>query len=117
MKYFTVLFITLFSFVSISFAQDPIQVAPQMYKLLFENQHVRVLKVTFKPGEKIKEHSHPDHYVVVKTPGKLKIHKPDGTSTDADLKADQVLWIPAETHWAENMGKTTVELIVNELKK
>ena len=35
----------------------------------------------------------------------------------ANLSAGQVLWIPAETHWAENTGKTKVRLLVNELKE
>ena len=97
-------------------AADPLKVAPDMYSLLFENDQVRVMKVVFKPGQKIAEHSHPDHYVVVSHPGKLKITKKDGTSTDVELKTNEVLWIPAETHWAQNTGTTEVELIVNEMK-
>ncbi|RIL04517.1 MAG: hypothetical protein DCC75_12555, partial [Proteobacteria bacterium] len=92
--------------------KDPLTVAPDMYKLLFENDKVRVMEVTFKPGQKIAEHSHPDHFVFVKEPGKLKISKPDGTSSDADLKSEQVIWIPSESHWAENTGSTTVQLVV-----
>lgn len=98
-------------------AQDPLKVAPDMYKLLFENDRVRVMEVTFTPGQKIAKHSHPDHYVYVVEPGKLKISKPDGSIADADLKEGDVVWIPAETHWAENAGSTTIKLIVNELKK
>ncbi len=98
-------------------AADPLQVAPEMYKLLFENERVRVMEVTFKPGEKIAEHSHPDHYAYVAEAGQLKITKPDGTVSNADLKAGQVMWIPAETHRAENTGTTQVRLVVNELKE
>jgi len=99
-----------------AFAADPLKVAPDMYSLLYENEQVRVMTVTFKPGQKIAEHSHPDHYVVVTKPGKLKITKKDGTSSEVDLKMNQVMWINAETHWAENVGKSQVELIVNEMK-
>jgi len=97
-------------------AADPLAVAPDMYSLLFENQQVRVMKVKFQPGQKIKEHSHPDHYVVVEKPGKLRVFTKDGEHQDVDLKQDQVLWMPAQTHWAENIGSTPVELVVNELK-
>jgi quercetin dioxygenase-like cupin family protein len=97
-------------------AQDPLVVAPEMYRLLFENERVRVMEVTFQPGQKIAPHSHPDHYVYVAEAGKIRIFSPDGTSTDADLQVGQVLWLPAQTHWAENIGTTTVRLIVNELK-
>jgi beta-alanine degradation protein BauB len=95
---------------------DPLVVAPTMYKQLLDNPRVRVMEVTFQPGEKIGRHSHPDHYVYVVSAGKLRISKPDGSSVDADLQAGQVMWIPAETHWAENTGTTVVKLVVNELK-
>lgn len=105
-------------FVSAGFvaAQDPLAVAPGMYRLLFENDRVRVMEVTFQPGQKIAPHSHPDHYVYVAEGGTLRISKPDGSATDATVKPGDVLWIAAETHWAENVGTTVVRLVVNELK-
>lgn len=101
---------------SASFAEDPLNVAPKMYKRLFENEKVRVLEVTFNPGDKIKEHSHPDHFVTVLEAGRLKIFKPDGTSQEMELSKEQVVWIPAESHWAENVGKTRIKLLVSEMK-
>ena len=98
-------------------AQDPLAVAPHMYKLLFENERVRVMEVTFNPGDSIMPHSHPDHHVYVVTGGKLRISKPGGTSADADLKPGDVLYIAAETHWAKNTGTTPIRLVVNELKE
>jgi len=97
-------------------AEDPLKVAPDMYSLVFENERVRVLQVVFKPGQQIKKHSHPDHYVYVLEGGQLTISKPDGTSSIADVKPGQVIWIPAETHWAKNTGASQVRLLVNELK-
>ena len=98
------------------FAQDPLVVAPQMYKLRTENERIRVMEVTFAPGAKIEKHSHPDHMAYALSGGMLKIHKGDGTTQEADLKTGDVLWIPAEAHWAENTGQTTVRLLVVELK-
>jgi beta-alanine degradation protein BauB len=98
-------------------AQDPLKVAPDMYKLLLENDRVRVMEVVFKPGSKIAKHSHPDHFVYVAEAGKLTLHKGEGAKSDADLKIGDVMWIPAETHWAENIGTTQVRLIVTELKE
>lgn len=100
-----------------SFAADPLEVAPDMYKLKYENDRVRVMEVTFQPGQSIPEHSHPDHFVVVEEAGQLKITKADGTSMDADLKVGDVVWIDAETHSAVNTGKTQVRLLVTELKE
>ena len=97
-------------------ALDVLSVAPKVYKLAFENERVRVLEGTFKPGDKIGMHSHPDHFVYVVKGGKLKLTKPDGSSSVVDVKPGQVLWINAESHAAENAGNSTVKLVVNELK-
>lgn len=100
----------------VSFATDPLEADPDMYKLKFENEKVRVMEVTFQPGQSIAEHTHPDHFVHVEEAGQLKITKSDGTVTNADLKTGDVVWIPAETHRAENTGSTVVRLLVTELK-
>lgn len=103
--------------VGLAQAQDPLKAAPSMYTLIFENDRVRVMQVVFKVGEKIPQHSHPDHFVYVLEGGKAKISKPDGTAIDADFKAGQVVWLPAETHWAQNTGTTPLRLLVTELKE
>lgn len=110
-------FLVALSAVRMAWADDPLKVAPDMYKLVFENERVRVMEVTFNPGQKIAKHSHPDHYIYVVEPGTLTISKPDGSTTVAQLTTGQVIWIPAETHWAENTGATKVRLLVNELKE
>ena len=75
------------------------------------------MQVVFKPGEEIAKHTHPnDHFVYVLEGGPLRISHTDGTSNVADLKVGQVLWIPAETHWAKNVGTTQIRLLVSELK-
>ena len=101
----------------VSFAADPLEVAPDMYKLVFENDKVRVMQVTFKVGESIAPHSHPDHFVYVLEGGKLQITNGEGTVADADLKTGDVVWINAETHQATNTGTTSVRLLVTELKE
>lgn len=99
-----------------SLAQNPLIVAPTMYKVIFENERVRVMEFVIKAGEKIGMHSHPDHFGYIVKGGKIKISKPDGTSGVAELEAGKVLWINAETHQGENVGKTTIKLIITELK-
>ncbi len=111
-----ILVILLFAPAVFAAAPDPLQAAPNMYKLLFENEKVRVMEVFFKPGEKIAKHSHPDHFVTVLFPGELTIYKEDGSHAVNQLTTDQVVWIPAETHWAQNTGKTDVKLLVTEMK-
>ena len=98
-------------------AQDPITVGPDIYKKLFENERIRVIEVTFKPGAKMGLHSHPDHFVYALTEGKLIISKPDGTSQVVEGKPGLYFWIGAESHQAENIGTTEFKLLVTELKE
>lgn len=98
-------------------SMDPLAVAPEMYKKLFENGQVRVMEVTFAPGQKIDMHSHPDHFAYVVEGGSLRITNGAGKVTDATLTPGQVMWMDAESHRAENTGAGAVRLLVTELKR
>lgn len=97
-------------------SMDPMSVAPEMYKKLFENEQVRVMEVTFAPGGKIAMHSHPDHFVYVVEGGSLRITDDAGKVTDATVAPGQVLWFDGQSHRAENTGGSQVRLTVTELK-
>jgi quercetin dioxygenase-like cupin family protein len=73
--------------------------------------------VKFKPGQKTLMHSHPDHVIYVLKDGKLKITLPDGTINEVSLKAGQAIWMNAQQHSVENLGKTEASNLVIELKK
>lgn len=98
-------------------AQDPLKVGPNIYRKLMENERVRMLEVTFAPGDSIGMHSHPDHAVYAVTGGKLRVTTSDGTTQVADLKAGNPIWFPAVIHGAKNLGTTTLKLVVVELKE
>ena len=105
-------------FSNVVLAQDPFVVGPDVYKkLAFENDRVRIAEITFKPGDKIAMHSHPDHYIYVLSDGKLVLSYPDGTTKDFEGKAGDVAWIPAESHAAQNVGTTEFKALVVELKE
>ena len=98
-------------------AQDPLEIGPDVYKKVFENDRVRVLEAQFKTGSKIAMHSHPDHFAYVLSPGMMRLSYPDGTTKDVELKIGDVMWLKAETHAGENIGTTEVDLLVVELKE
>jgi beta-alanine degradation protein BauB len=95
---------------------DALHAAPNVYKLIMENDRVRVFEARFKPGEKAPMHSHPDHMVYVFDDGKLKLTPSNGKPQIMDLKAGQTIWMDASSHAAENLGKTDAHLLVTELK-
>jgi quercetin dioxygenase-like cupin family protein len=97
-------------------AQDPFKVAKNVYKFIMENDRVRVLEVLFRPGDKAVMHTHPDHVVYVLKSGTLKLTS-SGKTDVLDLKTGQAIFLKAQSHEAQNTGKTDVDLLVVELKK
>ena len=45
-------------------AQDAAKVDPDHYNVEFENDQVRIIRITYAPGEKSVMHEHPDDVVV-----------------------------------------------------
>ena len=96
--------------------QDPLVVNSKSIALKFENSRVRVLEATLKPGDKEKTHSHPAYVIYVIAGGKSRNHATDGTVTDVEFKTGDVIYRDPLTHWAENIGDTTIKLELVELK-
>ena len=95
---------------------DPLDVAGNVYKLKMENDRVRVFEVTFMPGDKAADHRHPDHVVYVLMGGKMKLTSMGKTDV-LDLADGDAIFLKAQSHEAENIGQSTLELLVVELKK
>jgi len=96
---------------------DPAKVAGDVYKLVMENDRVRVFDVRFKPGQKAVMHEHPNHVVYVIDDYTLDLSGPDGKKQEIQLKAGQAFWMEAGAHAAENIGKTAGHALVVELKE
>ena len=97
-------------------AQDPVKVAPNNFKVLLENDHVRVLEFHSKPGEKIAMHSHPAYITYNFSAGKTKFISPDGKTEERESQADQAAWREAETHASEYVGTGEAHALLVELK-
>jgi len=48
--------------------------------------------------------------------GKVRTHGTDGSVSDAEFKTGDVIYREPVTHWAENVGDTTIRLELVELK-
>lgn len=97
-------------------AQDAVKVDSKHYKVEFENDQVRVLRVTYGPHEKSAMHGHPANVAVFLTDGQARFTLPDGKTQDAPVKAGAVQWDGGGKHLPENTGDKPFELIVVELK-
>lgn len=96
---------------------DPVKISPQYYKVLLENDQVRVLEYHLKPGEKEAMHSHPAGVVYSIDGGRMKTTSPNGETHEGERKAGEVVWRDPVTHAAENIGSTEIHVLAVELKK
>jgi quercetin dioxygenase-like cupin family protein len=97
-------------------AQDPAVVNSKTIKIKFENERVRVLEAELPPGVKEQVHSHPAYVIYVQTGGKVRTYADDGKTNETELKDGEVLYRDPLTHAAENIGTTTMHMILVELK-
>lgn len=96
---------------------DPVALAPEIYKVLFENEHVRVLEIRLKPGAKSPMHSHPHYVAVALSRFKLKLTTPDGQTRQMIFSEEETGWSESETHAVENIGDFEMHALNIELKR
>ena len=94
---------------------DPVESNPGLYRVLFENDRVRVLEYRDEPGDRTTPHRHPDS-VMYTLSGFRRRLRAEGTERDVELGAGQVGWLPAQEHSGENIGDTETHVVFVELK-
>ncbi len=96
-------------------SMDPIETNPESYKLVFENEHVRVLEYLDHPGYMTKPHQHPNSVMYTLSTFSRRLHA-SGTTRDVEINAGTTSWLPAQIHSGENIGQTDTHVIFVELK-
>ena len=115
MRWIVCLLILLTTFEAV-FAQDPVNTDSDKYKLVLENERVRVLDYRDKPGEKTTMHVHPDFIVVARSAFKRRLTLPGGKTLVREFKPGEVLWSDAQSHIGENIGDSDTHVLIIELK-
>ena len=105
-----------FALSTVALAQDPVKVDGNHYKVEFENDQVRVLRIKVGAGEKSIMHQHPNAVAIFLTDVNGKFSFPDGKSEAVSSKAGDARWTPEITHLPENVGDQPFEVILVELK-
>ncbi len=95
---------------------DAAIVAPNLYKVLVENDRVRVLEYRGKPGDKAAMHSHPALVAYALRGGKVKFTSPSGDTEESQLEDGQAMFFEATDHATENVGTSEVHIVLVELK-
>jgi quercetin dioxygenase-like cupin family protein len=86
------------------------------YKVILENERVRVLEYHDTPGQKTSMHHHSAFVLYALAPFKRKLTLGDGKTIMREFKAGEVLWSPAQSHIGENIGTTETHVLIVELK-
>jgi hypothetical protein len=95
---------------------DPTVANPELYRVIFENDRVRVLEYRDRPGEQTQPHTHPDSVMVTLSSFRRRIAA-GGRSVEVELGAGEVRWLGAQEHSGENIGETDTASIFIELKE
>ena len=96
--------------------RDPAATNPDLYRVVMENDRVRVLEYRDRPGDRTTPHAHPDSVMV--TLGDCRRRLIDGDrSAEVELTSGLVRWLPAQEHAGENIGDTETHAIFVELKE
>ena len=93
-------------------SQDPVPLYPENYKVLFENDRVRVLDFRLRKGATEKLHSHPANVTVFLTDVKIRFTLADGKTKLREARAGEAAYSGATTHSPVNIGEDAHGIIV-----
>ena len=95
----------------------PEEVSPDVYRVLLDNDDVKVLEVTFEPGQSDNMH---DHYPVtfyLLQGGKAQVTLPDGTVNEREIPTGFTGHNTEKVrHQVKNIGENTIKIILVEHK-
>jgi len=94
---------------------DPVVTNPNLYKVIFENEQVRVLDYTDQPGDRTTPHEHPNSVMVTLSSFRRRLYAGD-EQRDVAISAEKTSWLPAQQHAGHNIGDTPTHVIFVELK-
>ena len=92
-------------------------ISPNLYKKLTDTLNIRMLMGTYRPGDSSIMHAHPDFALYVLDGGTVELTAENGSKQNIEFKKDMAVVLPAATHSAKNIGRTTLRLVVVEVNR
>ena len=96
--------------------RDPAATNPDLYRVILENERVRVLEYRDRPGDRTTPHGHPDSVMITLSAFRRRLIDGD-RSADVELTGGLARWLPEQEHAGENIGETETHVIFVELKE
>ena len=97
-------------------SHDPVISNPNLYRVMFENDRVRVLQYLDQPGQRTTPHRHPDSVMVTLSNFRRRLSVGD-RQVEVELAAGEARWLGAQEHSGENIGGSQTHSIFIELKE
>ena len=97
-------------------SRDPVITNPELYRVILENDRVRVLEYLDQPGDRTRPHQHPDTVMITLSAFRRRLSE-GGREVDVELPAHQARWVSAQEHSGQNIGDTATHSIFIELKE
>jgi hypothetical protein len=97
-------------------SHDPAVTNPDLYKVVFENDRVRVLEYRDRPGDQTTPHRHPDSVMCTLTSFRRRLSSGE-RQVEVALEAGQARWLDAQEHAGENIGDSETHALFIELKE
>ncbi|WP_121255696.1 cupin domain-containing protein [Nocardioides ferulae] len=94
---------------------DPVVTNPRHYRVVLENERVRVLEYTDQPGDQTTPHRHPDSVMYALSSFRRRLVSGE-TQREVTLEEGATTWLPAQEHHGENIGETPTHVLFVELK-
>ena len=94
---------------------DAVSAAPDHYKVVEENDRVRILRFEGKKGDKTAMHSHPDLVAIALSDAKVEFGMPNGESMELELPAGAAMFNAAFEHTTTVLSESSSVILI-ELK-
>ena len=95
---------------------DPAETNPTLYRVVMENDRVRVLEYRDRPGDRTASHVHPDSVMITAASFRRRITRGDA-GAEVELRDGEIRWLDAQEHVGENIGDTDTHAFFVELKE
>jgi hypothetical protein len=95
---------------------DPVETNPGLYRVVFENERVRVLEYRDRPGVRTTPHEHPDSVMISLSAFRRRLVSGD-REAQVELEPGAARWLTAQEHVGENIGETNTHVMFVELKE
>jgi beta-alanine degradation protein BauB len=97
-------------------SRDPVESNPDHYRVVMENERVRVLEYRDRPGDRTTPHRHPDSVMVTLSSFRRRLVSGE-REAEVELPSGLSRWLDAQEHLGENIGDTETHVLFIELRE